>query len=586
MEIIHNTTPTFSHAKWDETLQKINIVILTIFMGLFFQVAWQYPVVDSFPLIERILNPDFLPNDFYTNTFDAFSPRLILASCIAYISELLEVHYTLVVAYGNILRIWIYAIGLYWFFKQLVQHQVALIAFALSALSFLSVPFLPAWWPVTFDFTASNVALTFSIFAWGMVLKGKVATALWLMTGAVIFHPLVGVHGVILCVLIFLSYHGWAALWPLFKSLPTYIASAVFLTAFLALYLSFDKVLDNARFAEINGTYRHAHHFLLSHMDLEKWVSTAFMFIISCVLLWKLDLAKEIRRLAITIFTYAIAMTILGFLFVELWPTRFMVSFIPMRAFPVIVPIMVVIWAYFAFILFKQKQYIAFLFCIVPFLPYKQVGLTWFVFPNHHDLMLPIITIPISLFGIYISTRSASLIQIVNRTVATLASKVSMSPTPSLFILPIAACALLLSLLKFDLNIPYKETEAEIYGWLQENTQPNDVLISELNAANNQKIRLVSHRAVVVSKDFPFNEQFYEDWYERYSNIYLERDSARGHIDQLSSEQLANLMDQFSANVLIRTQALEPSEAFELIGQVQGEHAPAFIYRKLKQESP
>jgi len=51
MEIIHNTTPTFSHAKWDETLQKINVVILTIFMGLFFQVACNIPLLIAFHLL-------------------------------------------------------------------------------------------------------------------------------------------------------------------------------------------------------------------------------------------------------------------------------------------------------------------------------------------------------------------------------------------------------------------------------------------------------------------------------------------------------------------------------------------------------
>jgi len=579
MELTQKSVFTLPQSKWETSLHSACIVMLTLFMGLFFQVAWQYPVVDSFPLIERLLNPEFLPNDFYTNTFDAFSPRLILASCIAYTSQLLDIHYTYVVAYGNIVRIWVYAIGLYWLFKQLANHQVALIAFALSALSFLSVPFLPAWWPVTFDFTASNVALTFSIFAWGMVIRKNVASALMLMTGAVVFHPLVGVHGVILCLLIFISYHGWAALWPLFKSVPIYIASGIFCCAFLALYLSFDKVLDDARFAEINGLYRHAHHFLLGHMDMEKWLSTGLMLALSLVLLFKLDIPSSLRRLTITIYGYAITLTLLGFLFIEVWPTRFMVSFIPMRAFPIIVPIMVQIWSLFSYELFKRKYFIAFLATFIPYLPYKQVGLTWFVFPNHHELMLPLVMIPISLILIFLFTRQHKLLTTTNHRIHTWINKLTQNPQPVIFLAPIALVALGLAFVRFDLNIPNLKQEPPVYQWLLENTAADEVIVSELHGANNQKIRLLSKRAVVVSKDFPFNEQFYEAWYSRYSSLYIERDQARGNIDNLEEDILWNLMRRYDASILIRTKAIPSPSKFKLIGEVAGEKGDVIVYR-------
>lgn len=563
-----------------------SVILMTLFMGLFFQVAWQYPVVDSFPLIERLINPIFLNNDFYTNTFEAFSPRLILASCIAYISQTLDVHYTLVVAYGNILRIWIYAIGLYWFFRQLANHQVALIAFSLSALSFLSVPFLPAWWPVTFDFTASNVALTFSIFAWVMILKQRVASALLLMTGAVLFHPLVGVHGSILCVLLFVSYHGWAPFWQLFREVRVYVASCIFLSVFLALYLSFDKVLDDHRFAEINGLYRHAHHFVLSHMDLEKWISTILMISISIALIFKLDIDARIKRLAITLMVYAGLMTLCAYLFVEVWPTRFMVSFIPMRAFPMLVPIIVILWSMMAWKLFSKGYLLAFFSTILPFLPYKKVGLTWFVFPNHHDLMLPILTIPLSLVLIFISTRNIRVIQFVDNTLVSLSKKWMPNPQPSLFILPIACLAMVLAVFKFNLNIPTAQTEPSIYQWLTENTSEDDLILSELNGADNQKMRLVANRAVVVSKDFPFNEHYYEEWYKRYSSVYLERDLSRGHVDTLDAKYLNTVMDQYQASILIRTELLEDNPYFALLGEAQGEKATAYIYRNTHWESP
>ncbi|MEY8251398.1 MAG: hypothetical protein RPR91_03360, partial [Colwellia sp.] len=103
--------------------------LMLLFMGLFYQVAWQYPVVDSFPLIERLMDPQFLSNDFYTNTFSEFSPRLALAQAVVFISEALDIHYTQVIGYANILRIWFYGIALYLLFLQLSNAKVALAAF-------------------------------------------------------------------------------------------------------------------------------------------------------------------------------------------------------------------------------------------------------------------------------------------------------------------------------------------------------------------------------------------------------------------------------------------------------------------------
>lgn len=557
----------------------LSVLGLIVFMGLFFQVAWQYPVVDSFPLIERLLNPGFLTNDFYTNTFDAFSPRLILASCIAWISGTFDIHYTLVVGYLNILRIWLYAIGLYLFFKQLVNRDAALVAFAFAALSFLSVPFLPAWWPVTFDFTASNIALMFSMFAWVLVLRKQVAYALLLLCLSVLFHPLVGVHSVLIAVILFLAYHPMNDFVALFKQPKVYAAGIVFSIVFFALYLSFEKVLSADRFVEINGHYRHAHHFILSHMDLEKWLSTFLMLSSTVFLLFKLDIAQPLKRTVLVFFAYAISLTLLGFVFIELIPTRFMVSFIPMRAFPIIVPLMVLVWALFAYDLFKKGNYLGFLVLFLPFLPYHQVGLTWFIFPDSHKLTLSLVMLVLAFVFALASNQFTFLTFGINSLLSKMGNKLSFIQKPSGYILPITVLALLLALVKFELVIPTTHNDVAIYQWLKENTDNNEVVLTELDAASNQKIRLLSNRAVVISKDFPFNEKFYEQWYERYQAVYVERDLARGHIDQQTAEQLAKTMAKYESTILIRTQTLSTNPYFTLIGESQGETATAYIYR-------
>ena len=150
---------------------------------------------------------------------------------------------------------------------------------------------------------------------------------------------------------------------------------------------------------------------------------------------------------------------------------------------------------------------------------------------------------------------------------------------PALLLIPLVMAALLLSIYKMNINIPDINKEPAVYQWLIDNTDEKTIVMAELNGANNQKIRLLSNRAVVISKDFPFNEKYYEEWYSRYQSIYVDRENARGNIDKLSANEIVNLMTLYDSNILIRTKLIKPNPSFELIGEPQGEKGPAYIYQ-------
>ncbi len=559
----------------EKLMGQISFWLMLLFMGLFYQVAWQYPVVDSFPLIERLMDPLFLTNDFYTNTFSEFSPRLALAQAVVFISESLDIHYTQVIAYSNILRIWLYGGGLYLLFLHLSNAKVALVAFTFSSLSFLSMPFLPAWWPITFDLTASNVALVFAMFAWVMTLRDRINISFILLTGAVYIHPLVGVQSFIIAVLLYVSYHGLEKFMSLFKQPSIYISGAVFGGIFLFIYSSFNQVLSDDRFVEINGIFRHGHHFIFSHMDIEKWVSTLLMVCTCIAILYKLKPNPRLTQTTYSVIIFSILMTVLGFVFVDLVPTRIMVSFIPMRAFPILVPIVVLSIALLAMHKFHNKDYVSFFAMFLPFLPYQKLGVTWYILPDHHELTLTLIVTLIVLGNAILTEYRPHTFKLINQLVERLARQ----PSVGLAIFPIALLSLAIAIFKIDINIPTIKSDAKIYEWVNNNTQKSDVIVTELNAANNQKLRLISRRAVVISKDFPFNEKYYEQWYERYSRLYIERDKARGHIDSLNEQQLNSLLDEFNATILIRTKTINSNTHFELIGESKGETAMSYIYR-------
>lgn len=562
---------------FSDNLSFISFLFLLLFMGLFYQVAWQYPAIDGFPLIERLLNEKFLVNDFFTNTFKEFSPRLASAKAIVWLSKAFDSDYQVIVAYCNIIRIWLYGIGLYLLFFNLAGKSIALIAFSFSALSFLSMPFLPAWWPITYDLTSSNIALVFAMFAWVCALRSQVQLTFLVLTAAVFVHPVVGVQALIISIILYLVRNSWGDLFNLFKQPSIYPCALAFLVAFLFNYISYQQILPDQEFIAINGQFRHGHHFNFSHMDVEKWLSTILMVLACLVITKHLKHAdsKDLETTTYVIIAYSVSMVAISYLFTQLYPTRFMISFIPMRGFPILVPIVVLAFARLAYQQWQQHKYCNFLLLFLPFLPYQKVGLTWFLFPHHHELVLPLLLTGLVLILLIMEHYSVFSF----RTIDSLFDKVINKASVAIVIFPISIAALLLALTRFDINIPNFENHPKLYQWLYSNTAQDDVILSELNAANNQKLRLLSRRAVVVSKDFPFNELFYRQWYQRYSDVYQHRDSARGRIDQLSEDELNLIMDNYGATILLRTRPLQTMSQFSLLGESIGEKGKTYIYR-------
>ena len=77
------------------------LLIGSLFSAHRYNIPWEWPLIDFFTSIERMLNKDYLKNDFTTNTFDDYSARFYLSYFYAKISEILDVHYTIVIKWFN-----------------------------------------------------------------------------------------------------------------------------------------------------------------------------------------------------------------------------------------------------------------------------------------------------------------------------------------------------------------------------------------------------------------------------------------------------------------------------------------------------
>ena len=557
-----------------------SIVLACLFAALYFQVAWRYPLIDGFPLVERMLDSQFNPKDFFTNTFSDYSPRLYIATFFLTGSQLFSVDYTEFVAVANIIRIFVTFIALYYLYLGWSKdYKVSLVALYLSAISFLSMPKMVAWWPLTYDITGSSLAACFLMIAWSLVVYRRLFIAYIAIALAILIHPVVGVHGLIIAGLIFYAANGVDGLAGEFKKLSTYVAIALVIGVFLANYIPYANSLDgfklpSDRFVEINALFKHAHHYLPTHFDWQNWLAFALFSVFFGYMWIKVKDRITVNKTISTMVVYSVLMMILGWVFVELFPIRAAVTFIPYRAFPILIPVFILVTAIFCVERLKNGDYISVVLIHFIFIPFKKIGLTWKLFPDFHSAFLPTLVMLLAFGFILINDKNNKSLETINNWLSFFISRFFYKTVFS-----VLSVLVVFSIIRFEFNIPSLSTQPGIYSWLNANATNDDVIVAELNAANNQKIRLLSKRAVVVSKDFPFLEKYYEEWYERYVDVYIDQKKARGNVDNKSADELNKLLDKYGATILLRTKALENASHFSLLGTVGGEKATVLVYK-------
>ena len=118
-----------------------------------------------------------------------------------------------------------------------------------------------------------------------------------------------------------------------------------------------------------------------------------------------------------------------------------------------------------------------------------------------------------------------------------------------------------------------------IYSWINNNTAENDIILAERNIERgiNQKIRLLSKRAVVVDYEFPFLQKHYLEWYNRFIDIYKSPNQSNGYVDSLTNDELFFLSNKYSIDKIIRTNELSSDERFKLI-KILNNTSPKKVY--------
>ncbi len=552
------TGPTVSHTSVQtaavefptRTVAVLCAALSSLFMALFYQQSAGWPITDMFPLIERLGNPDFLRNDFYTNTLEDYSGRHYVGRMFFHGAELLGVDYRVLVGWTNILRLFLTGMVTYMLLLALADNRaVALAAYYLGAVSFFALPLFVGYHYVGNFNTGHNLSLGLNLLAWALTARSRPALALAALAPSVLLHPVNGLHGFALAACILAGTEGPRALLRYTRQPLTWCCGGLFAAAFLAGFIPYQLSLrgieriGDREFVEIIGHLRHPHHYIPSQFKPASWLAFIGFVICFAYMLARSELPARLRRVTVWVGSWLLLMLVTGYVFVEVLPLKWVASFQPYRALLVFTPLFLLVFGYYLRELGRRRAWPAICLLVLPFMPWRPFLAGW------HWMLFDLQTYPricgfLAAFALSIWWMRAPPAD----------RKAPLRVPRWAGVLPILATAVLVAWAGVRLHrdglisVPWEPVYRELALLVPE----DGVILAEYLAASNQEIRLYSRRAVAASKDFPFNEKHFREWARRFRLAYGSFPGSVGHVDRMEEDELDRVADALGAEYIVR----------------------------------
>jgi hypothetical protein len=465
--------------------------------------AYQYNEIDMLPFWERMANPDFLPNDFFTNASVSPNSRQVWGYLVVFISKLTGAHWYTVV-YGFKL-IFISSVGsLYFlvlskFHKHFIGNDSIIFKLIIGIFCTLCVCnnyfvqfFTIAWWPPYIpDANAHNISIFFGLVS--ILFVGKFSGII-LCGGAALIHPVMGL----------MFFAGQAFFLLAEKKYIKLLLSAVI--AILLPFLFHSIVFQNEQnlsakeFAEIYAWYRHPGHYIPSLFG-KMGLSSLQVYVLNVFLLagaaWYSHLKKnkKLFRLSFGILVFVHVLLGLQFFLVEKFPVKIIAILGPSRY------LMFMGWG------------IAFLYAIL---------LGDFVY--RVKFWEPVCKVLSNSFFLYSIVGSS---------------------------------VLLLGWLILSIDSPQKEKDNEVLTWMRTQTPTGSTFVSNNWILDEMDIRYIAQRAVYIGECFPFQEDFFREYHKRSQSVY-------GNPEQWKGEKNIVLQRLYFFRKMSPSDFVDASERFPL----------------------
>lgn len=512
--------------------------------------AWGWPALDGYPAMERWLDPTFLTSDFYTNTTVKFGVDTPQAAFFGAIHALTGIRYDVALAVLTALRHLAWPFVLFGFLLAWSgDRMAALAAVLLGAIGAFALPKMLGWAWLWGDGSTAMFALLAATFGWTQMLRRRAWAAFALLALACLIQPLVSVHAAIMAGAIFLIDYAPAERRATLRSPAAWAAAALFAAVFAGQYLLLTPAagtrLPTAEYLHILAYERHPGDFLPSRFHARDLVAVALG---TAAVAWMaMQRWAELRRRPLLLGVLGIyaLICLAGWLLVEVWPVRPVIDLIPYRTVILAAPLYLMIVGVFAAAAVRGGRA----------LPLALLG---FAYAAAGPVGARLHLGPVVPAALLLAAPAAALTALrlrLPRAVWTLAALALALAAPAAGWLR-----------RGEMTIPTAATSHPLYAWAQASTPPEArFLIEQFSsdaaygaAISPQRMRLIGHRAVAASRDYPFAEADIRPWYRTW---VVALDHGRtGRVETATIGELAAICQALPYDYVVRARPLPGAE--------------------------
>ena len=499
------------------TLAALNIYL---YRAHLFEILW--PTGDTAFFFERYFNPDFIPNDFFTNASSESNPRYVFGYLIIFLTYVFSTNWYTVLCGVQFFFIISIPILFYTFIVLVLRQWSNRDGIVLYTLSFIcvfiamirlsSIFEIAGWKAMRFIAIPENMSRypgLISFIAYYQLNKNKAYVVAILIFLSTLVHPTVG-----LCSFAFLAILNFKSV----TKLPIILSAISCFSALILILILFqvENTLSTKELFEYYVVFRHPHHYLVS--EFAGWRGLwelSFSFIsISMLCLGLFFMSKKDKDTAILsfLFTFSyISCVLIQYLFVELIPTR--------------------------------------IFILLGIIRFSVFGY-W------------MLSILFSIFILkYIATQK-NINRLVDRlrflSPLFLEQKYSFELSYVLIISFIISCTIIFFQPK--LSYPLQERSLSIKKWVEQTPSNSTFAVPPDEHGLSLEIPLGMQRAIFVSGCFPFREDAIKEFYTRNALLYG-KDKKVDYYRQLSPKDFLRISKTYPLDYVIIEQ--EYSQAFQ-----------------------
>lgn len=469
---------------------KFLLIIFSLLYFLLFNTsnAFEWTTVSYIPLIYRLEDPTFLINDFFTNSnfntprifpvmvFRLLSNNLLQVNRVLYLIKLLIMTITPIFVYMflNLItdKILVYI-------DIIIEKKVQyFITFLSVVLLYINYDYEVFGWGSIIDFKfLSSMQIAFFLGLIGNVIhlkdfRFKYLFVILFLSISTFFHPIIGFFSLLILISFELFFYG--ANIKLIRI--TFYSISVLSVIGLMLHMFSSNGLSTIDYINIYIRYSHPDHYLVTYIfenNIFGYIYFNFIYVILVILNYKVSCLRNIR-LILYFYVIFYAFGISQYLFIEIFPVKFIATLGPSR-----------------FFVFRE-------ILLTPL-----ILSTIFLYIDKYKNTYVELEQLVSEISLFFQNLARFIFHVFR-------SKINLSIFTILSLL-------IFFFVTYDdpFNLSKNPSKSELIEWISNNTEEESVFFIVGDINDTFIIRVLAQRAVFIDNAFSFDENFMEEYYAR-----------------------------------------------------------------------